>query len=94
MVKTNAKGKPDSISTKLGMPTSSLSMKVPSAVRTLRSSKEKNTSKSTNNQMNINEPPPPHQEEETTIGKLTHILDELRAQNAKQQEVINKLILE
>ena len=94
MVKMNSKGKAKTIPTNLGMPTSSLSMQPPSIVRTLRSSKDKNTSKSTNNQMNENEQVPPLHREEDTLGKLTNLIDELRAQNAKQQEVINNLILE
>lgn len=91
MVKSNARGKTDSIPTKIGMLASSLSNKVQPTIRSLRSSKEKSrdASKSTN-KITIDEPPPHHpQEEETMIAKLNHILDELRAQNAKQQEMIN-----
>ena len=91
MVKTNAKSKPDSIPTKLGMPASSLSMKPPSTARTLHSN-DKTTSKSINNLINQNEQVLQNQED--TVQVLTKLLDELRAQNATQQEVINKLILE
>ena len=82
MVKTNARRKTDSIPTKIGMPASSLSKKVPPTIRSRRSSKEKSRDASkSNNKITIDETPP--QEEETTIAKLNHILDELHAQKHK-----------
>ena len=96
MVKTNMKGRTYSIPSKVGMPTSSLNMKVPSSMRKLRSKNDNinHTSKSPMNEMNNNEQPPPHEEEETTIGKLTKILEDLRQKNANKQELVNNMIQE